>query len=103
MAGQEFCGRVIDAATRELLWSKSNKDVKCIFIAGNEPFNQGDFDYAKACKAAAAKGITVNTIFCGTEAEGVQTFWQHGAQLADGSFMSIDQNRQVAAAAGSAR
>jgi hypothetical protein len=97
--GQEFCGRVIDAATRQLLWSKSNKDVKCIFIAGNEPFNQGDFDYAKACKAAAAKGITVNTIFCGTEAEGVQTFWQHGAQLADGSFMSIDQNRQVAAAA----
>jgi len=96
--GQEFCGRVIDAATRQLLWSTSSKDVKCIFVAGNEPFNQGDFDYAKACKQAAAKGITVSTIFCGTNAEGVQTFWQRGAQLADGSYMSIDQDQQLAAA-----
>jgi hypothetical protein len=96
--GNEFCGRVIDCATRQLTWSSSSKDVKCIFIAGNEPFTQGDLDYREACKAAATKGITVNTIFCGAVEEGVQTNWQDGARLADGQFLSIDQNQQVAAA-----
>lgn len=96
--GQEFCGRVIDCATRQLTWSESNKDVKCIFIAGNEPFTQGDLDYRQACKAAAAKDVTVNTIFCGSLEEGVQTHWQDGARLADGQFMNIDQNQQIAAA-----
>jgi hypothetical protein len=52
--GLEYCGKVVDAATRQLLWSDSAKDVKCIFIAGNEPFTQGDYDYVKACRAAAA-------------------------------------------------
>jgi len=96
--GQEFCGRVIDCATRQLTWSDSNKDIKCIFIAGNEPFTQGDLDYRQACKAAATKGVTVNTIFCGRLEEGVQTNWQDGARLADGQFMNIDQNQQIAAA-----
>ena len=96
--GSEFCGRVIDCATRQLTWSNSNKDVKCIFIAGNEPFTQGDLDYREACKAAATKGITVNTIFCGSLEEGVRTNWQDGARLADGQFLNIDQNQQIAAA-----
>ena len=95
--GLEYCGKVVDAATKQLLWSDSAKDVKCIFIAGNEPFTQGDVDYVKACKAAAAKGIAVNTIFCGPQEEGIRTNWQHGAQLADGSYMSIDQDQVVAA------
>jgi len=95
--GQEYCGKVVDAATRQLVWSDSAKDVKCIFIAGNEPFTQGDVDYIKACKAAAAKGIAVNTIFCGPQKEGIRTHWQHGAQLADGSYMSVDQDRALAA------
>ncbi len=97
--GQEFCGRVIDCATRQLTWSDSHKDVKCIFIAGNEPFTQGDVDYRQACKAAANKGVTVNTIFCGSLDEGVQTHWQDGARLADGQFLNIDQNQQQIAAA----
>lgn len=96
--GSEHCGQVIDAATRELVWSGSNKDVKCIFIAGNEPFTQGAIDFRQACKAAAAKGITVNTIFCGGLEEGVRTFWQEGARLADGSYLNIDQD-QVAVVA----
>jgi len=94
--GNEYCGQVIDAATRQLKWSKSNKDLKMIFIAGNEPFSQGSLNYRDACTAAIAKGITVNTIFCGPRAVGVRTGWQHGAQLADGAFLNIDQNRKVA-------
>ena len=94
--GQEYCGQVIAAATKELKWSESNEDLKLIFICGNEPFTQGELDYKKACSDAIAKGITVNTIFCGPRDQGVQTGWEQGALLADGSFLHIDQNQQVA-------
>ena len=37
----------------------------------------------------------MNTIFCGANAEGSQTGWNDGAILADGRYMSIDQNQKV--------
>jgi len=93
--GQEYCGEVIARAVKELEWSSSDESLKLIFIAGNEPFDQGGVDYHKSCQDALSKGITVNTIFCGPLSEGIRTGWQHGAQLADGSFLNINQNRKV--------
>lgn len=95
--GDEYCGMVIDKAVRELSWSSKADDLKTIYIAGNEPFTQGPVDYRVACKAAIGKGIMVNTIHCGPEAEGVRTNWKDGAMLADGSFLNIDQNKAVVA------
>ncbi len=94
--GDEYCGQVIDSATKGLKWSSSTGDMKVIFIAGNEPFTQGGTDYVKSCKAAISKGIVVNTIFCGSYNEGVQTKWKDGADLADGKYINIDQNQVVA-------
>jgi hypothetical protein len=91
--GNEYCGQVIDEAIRNLQWMDSN-GYKAIFIAGNEPFTQGMRDYRKACKAAIERGVIVNTIFCGSHAEGISTQWQDGAVLADGSYTSIDQNAE---------
>jgi hypothetical protein len=93
--GQENCGQVIQQATKSLGWSSSPDDLKVIFIAGNEPFTQGTIDYKQACKEAIAKGIIVNTIFCGNESEGLNGKWNDGAVLADGTFLSINQNKQV--------
>jgi hypothetical protein len=93
--GDEYCGMVIDVATRQLAWSEDESALKLIFIAGNEPFTQGSVDYRESIAAAHARGITVNTIFCGPEAEGAATGWKDGAVLADGRYMSIDQNRLV--------
>jgi hypothetical protein len=90
--GNEYCGQVIDAATKDLRWSESNNDLKLIFIAGNEPFSQGNVDFRQSCKRAIEKGIVVNTIFCGAKDEGIRTSWKEGADLADGSFLAIDQN-----------
>src|SRR5690606_16450630 len=50
--GDEYCGRVIQAATDGLDWSDDDEDLKIIVIAGNEPFTQGNVDYKKACRAA---------------------------------------------------
>ncbi len=93
--GQEYCGMVIQAATEGLDWSKSNDVYKAIFIAGNEPFTQGTVDHKSACEAAIARGIIVNTIHCGPEKQGIDGKWKDGAELADGKFMIIDQNRRV--------
>ena len=93
--GHEFCGQVIQMAVKDLKWSGSNQDLKVIFIAGNEPFTQGPVNYAEACKAAIARGIIVNTIHCGSDAQGVGGKWKDGALLADGSYMCINQNTKV--------
>src|SRR5207244_2339686 len=45
---------------------------------------------------ALAKGITVNTIFCGPEAEGIAGKWQEGAQAGGGTFFNINQDKHVA-------
>jgi hypothetical protein len=94
--GQEYCGQVIQVATRVLDWSTNPGDLKVIVIAGNEPFTQGKVDYKKSCKEAIAKGIMINTIFCGPFQKGVATHWKDGSLLADGSYLNIDQNRRVA-------
>src|SRR4051794_22512157 len=94
--GSEYCGQVIAEAARELQWSHSADDMKLIFIAGNEEFTQGKVDFHSACKKAISQGIVVNTIFCGNKQEGISTHWKDGADLADGRYMSIDQNSAVA-------
>lgn len=93
--GDEYCGMVIKAATNGLQWSTNNNDLKIIVIAGNEPFTQGSVDYRQSCKDAIAKGIIVNTIFCGRSQEGIQTKWKDGADLADGKYMNIDQDQKI--------
>ncbi len=93
--GDEYCGWVIKDAVNDLAWSPEGNVYKAIFIAGNEPFTQGPVNYADSCKAAITKGIIVNTIHCGAEAEGINTKWKDGADLADGKYLVIDQNRAI--------
>lgn len=97
--GDEYCGQVIKSAVEGLKWSERASDLKVILIAGNEPFTQGTVDFRVSCKAAATKGIIVNTIHCGTCEEGVNGKWKEGADLADGTYLWIDQNQKVAAIA----
>ena len=94
--GSEYCGYVIDKATIQLDWSKSNDDLKMIFIAGNESFTQGNVDYKKACERAFGKGIIINTIFCGNARRGVELEWKSGSDIATGSYLNIDSNKAVA-------
>ena len=92
--GSEFCGAAIGKSMDELAWSSSNRDLKMIYIASNEPFNQGGVDYKEMCKKAISKGIVVNTIFCGDKNEGIRTFWKDGADLGEGKYFNIDHNQQ---------
>ncbi len=93
--GDEYCGMVIDTATRNLQWDSNDNNLKLIFIAGNEPFDQGSINYKESVRRAKSKGIIVNTIFCGDSQTGIESWWKDGADLAGGRYLSIDQNLQV--------
>lgn len=93
--GSEFCGYVINTAIAQLDWSESTDNLQLIFIAGNEPFTQGNIDYKKSCLKAKNHDIIVNTIFCGNFKEGINTNWKDGADITNGNYMSIEQNRKT--------
>ncbi len=93
--GSEFCGLAIKDAQEQLEWSKSDKDIKVVFIAGNEPFTQGTYSYEKACGNARAKGIIINTIHCGDYNTGITGKWKSGAIIGGGDYMAIEQNKKT--------
>jgi hypothetical protein len=94
--GSEYCGWVIRDAVKDLAWNDSSKVYKALFVAGNEPFDQGPVKYNDSCKSAVERGIIVNTIHCGDQSAGISGKWKDGAALADGKFMTIDTNAQLA-------
>ncbi|TWU16772.1 vWA domain-containing protein [Allorhodopirellula heiligendammensis] len=93
--GDEYCGAVINEAIKRLDWSGEPNAYRVIFIAGNEPFDQGPLDFHTACKKAIGEGVVVNTIHCGNYDQGVRGHWQAGASLAEGKFLNINQDEKV--------
>jgi hypothetical protein len=93
--GSEYCGAVIRRAVEALDWSHNPDSYKAIFIAGNEHFTQGPVNFRSTCRSAAHAGITVNTIHCGSERDGIAGCWREGARLGGGDFMTINQDSEV--------
>ncbi len=93
--GEEYCGQVLQTALRQLSWSNRPTDLKFIFIAGNEPFNQGQVAYEAVLDNSAEKDLIVNTIFCGDYELGRRTLWADGARRGRGEYSAIDHNRAI--------
>jgi hypothetical protein len=92
--GSELVARVVRASLNDLDWKEENRPLRIIVVAGNEPATQDTkYKIEDICKAAADKGIVVNTIFCGSETEGYQTGWADVARRTDGKYASIDADR----------
>ncbi|GAA4234782.1 hypothetical protein GCM10022291_15020 [Postechiella marina] len=91
--GNEYCGQVIQTSLNQLTWGNNPDDLKLIFIAGNEPFNQGKVNYKDASINAKEKDVTVNTIFCGDYNQGINTNWKDGASLTNGDYLAINHNK----------
>lgn len=93
--GSEYCGWAIQDAVQDLSWSADTSDLRLIVIAGNESFFQGEVKFRAACQAASAKNILINTVFCGSYKQGIRELWKEGADLANGKYMSINQDEKV--------
>lgn len=91
--GNEYCGNVIQTSLNQLDWGKNAEDLNLIFIAGNEPFDQGPVPYQDAASTACGKDVTINTIFCGDYNLGMQTKWKDGASLTKGDYIAINSDK----------
>jgi hypothetical protein len=89
---RECVGRAIYEAVNSISWSKSKKDLKVLFILGNEPANQDSnkakYGYKVTAPEAIKNDIMINTIYCGNY-PGVNQGWREIARLADGAFAQI--------------
>lgn len=89
--GTELVGRVVHAAAEQLQWSDSADALKIIIVAGNESADQDQqMPFRDVCRSTIAKGIMVNSIYCGNAADGIAPGWKEVATLADGHFAAID-------------
>jgi len=92
--GEEYCGEVIHQSITDLEWRKQ-AGLKVLYIAGNEAFSQGAFDFRVSCMEASQKGVVINTIYCGDRQEGINTDWEAGAILGKGAFHHINHNAKT--------
>lgn len=94
--GDEYCPQAIQRAANELAWDADDAVVKLLYIAGNEEFEQGPVTLPTAVRAALAKSISINTIFCGDGGNATNSGWAQAANTGNGDFFNINQNEAVA-------
>jgi hypothetical protein len=90
--GDENFGQGIQWALDSLSWSNNKKDFKSIIIAGNEPFNQGKYNYKTECIKAKERDILINTIYCGDYDEGIKNEWFEASKIGNGRYTVVNQN-----------
>lgn len=96
--GEEYVARVVQAAVEELDWSKDDKVLKVLFVCGNEPATQDpQVTLEQAAEKAVRRGIVVNTILCDRQGSPDAVGWKRLADLAEGRFSCIDQDRGTVA------
>ena len=92
--GNEFVARVSRDALVELKWADGKDALRLLFVCGNEPANQDKEVTLDAVAAdAKAKGVIVNTIYCGSPAHPEANGWKQFAASAGGKYANIDQDR----------
>jgi Mg-chelatase subunit ChlD len=91
--GPEAVNEALEAAVHRMSWSQDPNTYKVVFLVGDAPPHmdyQDDVKYPQIVAAAAAKGIVVNTIQCGSMSDTVAP-WQHIASLGRGRYFTVEQ------------
>lgn len=84
----------LDEAVHKMAWRDGAK--KMIFLVGDAPpASRGEVPtFEVSARDAQAKGISINTIRCGTASDTAEA-WQKIAMIGQGEFSSIQQNGGV--------
>jgi len=91
--GPEAVNEALQAAIHRMSWSQDPGTYRVVFLVGDAPPHmdyQDDVKYPQLVAAAAAKGIVVNTIQCGSMSDTVAP-WQHIASLGHGRYFTVEQ------------
>jgi Mg-chelatase subunit ChlD len=90
--GPEAVNEALEAAIERVSWSQDPGTYKVVFLVGDAPPHmdyQDDEKYTSVVAAAAARGIVVNTIQCGSMSETVAP-WRHIAALGHGRYFPVE-------------
>src|SRR5271170_7965564 len=97
----ESVNQALDDSVNKIKWSTDNSTLRIIFLVGDAPPHMDypdDVKYPVTCKKACEKGIIINTVQCGKDAE-CKRFWRDIADKGQGAFMAVPQDGGVAAVA----
>lgn len=99
--GPESVNQALDDSINKIKWSKDKKTLRIVFLVGDAPPHmdyKDDVKYTDSCKKACEKGIIINTIQCGGDAN-CQKHWKEICKLAEGTYAQIAQSGGVLAIA----
>ncbi|MFO0879736.1 MAG: VWA domain-containing protein [Gemmataceae bacterium] len=89
----EHVNQAIDDAVNKISWSQDRKAIKIIFLVGDAPphmdYND-DVKYPTTCARAMERGILINCIQCGNDADCTR-FWKDICEKGGGNYVAIPQ------------
>src|SRR3954471_24710293 len=89
----EHVNQALFDAVHKIKWSTDDDTLRILFLVGDAPPHmdyKDDVKYPETCKKACEKGIIINTIQCGEDAECTK-YWQDICKRAEGSYVKISQ------------
>ena len=96
---QESVNQALYEAVHRLGWSTDPEVLKIVFLVGDYPPHmdyRGEAQYPETCRAAAARGLVVNTVQCGGVPETTRV-WKDIARLAEGAYVALEQSGNMQA------
>src|SRR4051812_3213908 len=90
----EHVNQALHDAVHKVKWSDDKRTLRIIFLVGDAPPHmdyKDDVKYPQTCQKAVAKGIIINTIQCGTDADCTK-YWRDIAAKSEGSYAAIPQS-----------
>lgn len=91
--GPESVNQALADAVNRISWSQDSASYQVIFLVGDAPPHMdylGEAQYPETARAAARKGIVINTIQCGDVQQTVAP-WTQIAALGNGRYMRVGQ------------
>jgi len=90
----ESVNQALHESVTRFKWSDDKDTLRIIFLVGDAPPHmdyKDDVKYPETCKLAEQKGIVINTVQCGGDAECARV-WQEIASKAGGGYVQIAQD-----------
>ncbi len=91
--GPEDVNQAINDAVHKISWNPSKNAYKVIFVVGDAPPHMdytNQIPFHQTLSVAKQKGIIVNTIQCGNQANTIQP-WKQIAALGSGRYFQVEQ------------
>jgi Mg-chelatase subunit ChlD len=89
----ESVNQALDDAVNKIKWSADKSTLRIIFLVGDAPPHMDytdDVKYPITCAKALERGILINTIQCGSDADCTR-YWKDICEKAGGAYAAIPQ------------